>query len=139
MKNKRRKALVVGAVVGGAVLLGGVAYAALGGTVFGSSVVVGAASGQGSCQSTAIDFTLATPAYNSSNNTFEIASVDYSGFASQCVTNSATLAVVVRNGSGTVYDQQTVTPSAGTGTITFASPVTADVAPSVVVDYLVTG
>ena len=139
MKNKRRKVLAVGGVTAGAALLAGVAFAALGGTVFGSNVIVGTAAGQGSCQSTSIDFILADPSYNTSLSRFEILSVDFAGFSSVCVGGGAELSVVIRSNTGTVYEQVSITPTGTSGSIAFTNAVSADVAPNVMIDYLVQG
>lgn len=136
-----RKLAVVGLVAASSVAGAAIAWAALGGTLTGQLAIGGLATGTGvPCQGGNIDFEFGGPQWDAQDQMFQINSMSYSGFDSDCVTNGASLeyAIVQISNGNTMVDGNTV-PTGQTGNIVFQQPIDAESAADYKVNYLVVG
>lgn len=137
-----RKKLIVGASLVVSISAAGIAWAALSGTISGTTLVTGIATGTGAvpCQTGPVNFTLADPSWNQAQERWSIASMTYSSFDSDCVTAGSDLGyALVRISTGGTIDDGTVTPSSSTGTITLNPELDAALVSDIRVEYLVVG
>lgn len=133
---------VAALTVAGVLVAGGVAWAALSGTISGTVLVTGVATGTGTtpCQSAAINWTFAAPSWDATDEKFLIPSVTYNGFDLGCVSANADLSyAIVRITSGATIQSGTVTPSSASGSITITNGLDASVVDDVNIQYLVVG
>lgn len=114
-----KKKIVIGTVAVATVGGVGVAWALLGGVITFPNVAEGLAVGSSSasCQNTAINWSVPDPTFDTQNNTYEIASVNFTGFSADCVTAGAALELQVIDSNGDFLTTGGVTPSGTTGTV----------------------
>ena len=118
--RKKRRALIVLPFVIGAVLGGGVAYAA-------SSTIntsqLGAGSGAVSTCDSSFDLAFGTPTYDAATTSYVVSTVAFSNVAAEC--SGQTIAVTVSDNTGTALATAGATIADTSGTLTLDSSVAA--------------
>lgn len=137
--RRRRRVAIAAAAAGGLLLGASVAYAALGGTITNINNVTGLATGSASsCQTSAMNFSFTDPSWDATAQEFISDTLNYADFAAACVTNGASLTVVVVSG-GSEFANATVTPSSATGSVALDTAMDVDQVAAAQVNYLVNG
>lgn len=121
MRTKIVVASLTAVFVGGV----GVAWAVLGGNIVVPSIAQGLAGSNPvtSCQTTNVNFNVPDPTFNQVSAVYQNTTIDFSQFAADCVTNTATLEVQVLDSTGAYLATGTTVPSGTTGTLTISPAV----------------
>lgn len=123
-----RKRYLVPAIAVPAVFVGGVAWAALTGTVALPQVAQGIATpgSSGGCQTSSLAFTVPDPVWNNSASAYEVTTIDYAGIDSPCQNTGADLELKLVDGSTTIASATDANLTTAGGTLTLSNPVSFD-------------
>lgn len=136
-----KKKLVIAGVIGGVMVTASAAYALLGGTVTLPDIAQGLAGGtSNACQTSAVNFVVGDPVWDSSSVSWLITSVDYTNIDLLCVNaGDADLDLKITDGAATLSTGTATNMTASNGSMTITPALDFDTINGADFQYLVAG